>query len=129
MGNSDSPRSVERDHRQTASLTNEAIDCCSMRRVERFARETVLEWRQLLVCFSSKLGERGRIALKTSRGDEVCIDRFQSIDELPACVAAKALGFSAMAVQFPDDHIEELVEPSIGAAAKRREPRDDALEM
>ena len=53
----------------------------------------------------------------------------RSIDELATRVSAKAPGLGATSIEFPNHRIQGLVERSIGAGTKRRQSRDDAIEM
>ena len=55
--------SVEGDHRQTKVLSHQTIDGGAVRLLECRARQTILEWRQLLVRLAAELRERPRIAL------------------------------------------------------------------
>ena len=122
-------RSVERDHGQSAALAHEAIHGRAVGDLERQARKTILEGRQLLVGLSAELGQGRGITLASRGGNELAVDCAQSIEKLATRLSSNAFGRGAMAVQFPDDSIEDIVECLIAATAERRQAGDDAIEM
>src|SRR5258705_3218092 len=100
-----------------------------MRLLIRVRRHAHLERLQLLAGFVGQLLKRAIVEPLAQGLDERAVELLQPIDQRVARLAANGLRFRARRVELADKVVEHGIERAIASRAKRRQARDDAVQM